>query len=432
MSSDIETVKKQRDRIFITGALLMSFVVSLIYAYDFFFMVGDHGVSGSDVKTQIGYVEFWYQSGSLPDMCQAYPLYYIIIRGLYELIGRWTPVIILFTLVWSFGTNILQIFFVRKLSGEHNPKETGDYGEGPGRKESLFYILAGSALSFAWPISFKYSFFGGTAFWEMPLEQVFLTSGATSPNHSLTYLCVKPFALLVIYLFTVIIYSDDRKAHGSSNRQYVMLSLFLFLSVLAKPNFYQVFAPAGTILTIAFFFKKGRSVLNKCLKMAAAFLPATVWVLYAMKYKLNTYAISPLEGISLFADNTPLAAVLLRAVVFCLFVTVCAVVMKKWSMYMIPGWLMYGIGTGLFLLLIEPEDVLTLSMSWGYYIGQYVLFAMSVITFARMCGTLKGTRGRLLIPVGNILLALHAFFGVAVFVLTWYPWWSNFLKGLLL
>lgn len=390
-----------------------SLIVALIYVYDFFFMVGEHGVSGSDVKTQIGYVEFWMSEGHLPDMCQAYPLYYVIIRVLFMILHRWTPVILIFTFVWSFAANAVQILIMDRWTGS---------------KGSFFPVLTGSALSFIWPISFQYSFFGGTTFWEMPLESVFLTSGTTSPNHSLTFLCVKPFALIVVWLFTRILYPEDETGKTWHNSDHFLLAIMLFLSALAKPNFYQVFAPAGTLFTIIYFFRKGKGSFLKCLKIAAAFVPATVWVLYSMKYKLRTYALSPLEGISLFGDGTPLFIVLTRAVVFCIFVTILGIYFKTGREYLLMGWLTYVIGTGLFLLLIEPEDVLTLSMSWGYFTGQYILFAMSVVVFGLILDRLKGTAARKPVFIaGTTLLCLHTLLGIAVFITTWWPWWRDYL-----
>ncbi len=404
-------MNRSRYRLYV---LLISVLVAVIYAYDFFFMVGDHGVSGSDVKTQIGYINRWFEMGSLPDMCQAYPLFYYIIRALYAVFHRWTVVIMLFTLGCSFAVNIVQIRIMRLLLGA---------------EEGLFPVLAGSSLSFIWPISFKYSFFGGTTFWEMPLEQVFLTSGATSPDHSLTYLLVKPFALICVYLFITILESgypdDDRKA---SVRNLILFSAALLISVMSKPNFYQAFAPAGVVVVIVYLLKNGFKVFMRCVGFAVAYLPATAWVLYSMTKKLNPYAVSPFEGISIFNDGTPVSVILVRAVVFCIFAVICVIMYKKADNRDLLGWMVYLFGTGEFLLLIEPAEPITLSMSWGYFIGQYVLFALSIVSFRRLLDSVKGSTGKVLGITGYVLITWHTVMGVLVFVITWLPWWIPFLK----
>ena len=146
---------------FILISIIFSAICGLIYVYDFFFMVHPKGLAGSDVLTQIGYMNVWYDTGRLPDMCQVYPLFYSILRVLYHFFRNWVLVILLFTFTWTFITNMAQIGLIRYFTSD---------------PDDLFPAVAGSLLSFIWPISLKYSFFGGKTFWDMPLEQVFCAS----------------------------------------------------------------------------------------------------------------------------------------------------------------------------------------------------------------------------------------------------------------
>ena len=389
-------------------SIILSLATALIYAYDFFFMVGDKGVSGSDVQTQIGYIVFWHDHGELPAMCQVYPLYYYILRFIHHFISDWRTVTMIVTIGLSFTANLVQIAFVRLICREGS---------------DIFAGLTGTALSFAWPISLQYGIFGGTTSWEMPLERVFLTSGATSPNHSLTYLCVKPFALIAVYLFIRMLDTEDRRFYGYT----AAFAVTLFMSVLAKPNFYQAFAPAGVIAVFIYLAKKGFRVFPRCLCVAAAYLPATGWVLYGMTRKLNKYAVMPFEGIRLFGDETPLAIVIPRAIVFCIFVTAALLVFRQFEAIVGLGWLVYITGTLEFLLLFEPDDPLTLSMSWGFYIGQYVLFAVTICALPRLANALNGLKRYIVNGIGYVLLAAHACFGVMIFITTWWPWWKEYL-----
>ncbi|MBQ9334756.1 MAG: hypothetical protein IJS12_10530 [Lachnospiraceae bacterium] len=392
---------------------LLSLAVALLYMYDFYHMVTPEGVGNSDTKIQIGYILEWYETGQLPEMCQAYPLYYIVIRAIHHFIDNWVVVIMLFCSVWSFVANITQIIIIRQListSGE----ATADIET----KSERYAVLAGTALSFAWPISTKYSFFLGDALFGCPLERVFLTSGATALDHNLTYLFVKPFALLAVYLFVRMLESDV-------NRQFlgnlVTFAIVLFVSVIAKPNFYQAFAPAGVGAVLVYLRRRGWGVLGRCVMIAVSYLPATIWVIWSMRYKLHPYAVSPFEGITIFGDGTPVVIVLSRAIVFCIFISCCCIVYRHRESWLEFGWLVYLFGAGEFLLLIEPAEPETLSMSGGYNISMYILFFTAIIAAWKLYAE---RRNKLLFGTGNTLLAVHSLLGVAVFVITWLPWWK--------
>ena len=398
-------------------AVLLSFAVSLIYMYDFYHMVTPTGVENSDTKIQIGYVLEWCDTGHLPVMCQAYPLYYIVIRGLHHFIDNWIAVIMVFCSMWSFVANIVQIILIRDLL--RNMEESRDgYNNDSGER---YAVLAGTALSFAWPISLRYSFLFGYSLFGCPLEQVFLTSGATALDHNLTYLFVKPFALLAVYLFYRILRKRDNEPVIGC---YIALAVTLFVSVIAKPNFYQAFAPAGVIATLAYLKRRGMSAFPGCVMMALSFIPATAWVLYSMRTKLNPYAVSPFEGITIFSDGTPVIIVLIRAIAFCLFISGCYIIYRRRDDLLELGWLIYLFGAGEFILFIEPAEPMTLSMSGGYNISMYILFAMAIVAAWRLFIT---HRNRKMFIAGNTILAVHAVFGVAVFIVTWIPWWKTWL-----
>ncbi len=385
-------------------SVLLSCIVSLIYIYDFYHMTTPDGVAASDTRTQIGYILDWIDTGRLPDMCQAYPLYYVLIRTMHHFISDWITVIMIFCATWSLVTNMTQIMVIGRLLGSDS---------------GMYSVVAGTALSFVWPISSKYSFLFGYTLFDGPLEQVFLTSGATALNHSLTYLFVKPFALIAVYLFIRIVEAGDNEP---VHILLLLLAVDLFISVIAKPNFYQAFAPAGVIATIMYFIRRGKRVFARCVMIALSYVPATLWVLYSMRTKLNPYAISPFEGITIFSDGTPVVIVLFRAIVFCLFISVCYIGFRRRDHLLELGWLIYLFGAGEFILFIEPAEPMTLSMSGGYNISMYILFATAIVAGWKLAGN---PRRRIMFGVGNILLAVHSVLGVAVFIITWIPWWRD-------
>lgn len=407
MKNGIETHKEIKA--FVIASVLLSFVVAVIYAFDFYFMTIPDGTPYSDVKTQIGYISEWHNQGYLRPMCQTYPLYYVVIRALHWLTRDWTVTIMIICVLLAFVSNLFQILFIRLLSGE---------------KAFYYAVVTGTLMSFVWPISFKYSFFGGEKYPPMYLEQVFLTSGATAPTHNLTYLCVKPFALIALYLFIKMLREDDRRKFGILT---VAFSIALFGSVVAKPNFYQAFAPAGVIIVFIYLIRNGWGRLSRCFAVAGAYLPATLWVIHSMTYNLSPYRYSLFEGINMFGDGTPVWIVLTRAVVYSIFVVLCLLLYRQFDMVMLTGVLTYVFGAGEFLCLIEVNEPEFLSMSWGYYIAMYVVCICAVTVFYKLMHTDNGIKSRLIYVAGNALLGIQAAIGLAVFILTWLPWWREYL-----
>lgn len=408
--------RQYHDKQCIIMAVAISVVVALIYAYVCYFMVDADGPVFSDVHTQIGYMESWYSTGSLPDMCQAYPLFYYIIRFLNFVMHDWVLVMMSFCLVWACLTNLVQIICIRMLCGP----ESGRYA-----------VFTGSALSFVWPISTKYSFLTGTTYGDMLLERVLLTSGSANPTQSLTYLLVKPFALVALCAF---IYILDASYEQKVSGVFFTFAVFLFLSVIAKPCFYQVFAPAGAIVTVCWFLRRrDRDSFTRALTVAVGYLPATAWVLYAMSYKLSPYEISPLEGIRMYSEGTPIPVALIRAVVYCLMVCVCTIAFRSPNRGLITGLVTWLFGVGEFLLLIEVEHPEWLSMGWGLYISIYVFFATAIIAMYRMKTSVYGAEGpiddrryaliRVMYLVCNVLLVVHVAFGLLVFIINVLQWW---------
>ncbi len=408
-------------------SLILSAVVAVLYAYNCYFQARPDGAIYSDVKMHIMYMQQWYDTGSLPDMCQAYPLYYWILRILYHFIRNWIPVMMIVCIVLSFSINMLQIVFIRLLCGEGAER---------------YAVTAGTALSLVWPVStYYYSFLGGPETDEMLIERILLTSGSPNPIQSLTYMTMKPFALIALYAFISLMRSDDDRR---IIRYAVIYAVGLFLSVFAKPCFYQAFAPAGVIYTIVYFLMhRTRDVFRKCLIMAAAYVPATLWVLYAMSYKLAPYELSPLEGITMYGDGTAVPVVMLRAVVYCLFAVVCVIIFRRQKPdadlgnAVVPlGIMTYICGAAEFLLLIETQNREWLSMGWGYYTALYVLFVMCVLAMyglhradARESDSSgSGRMARIMCIPADILLGIHAAFGLAVLIVNVTPWWMGMLR----
>lgn len=117
---------------------------------------------------------------------------------------------------------------------------------------------------------------------------------SANPLHNPTQMCVKPFVLLALCL----VYDIWGKIENSSykgmffkvekghNRYYFLLSLFMFLSSLAKPTFAQMFIPAVGVLMLINWIGQlikrqstAKSYFMECLKMLLCAIPSLAYIL---------------------------------------------------------------------------------------------------------------------------------------------------------
>ena len=389
-------------------ALLASITVALIYFYDFFQQARYGTKLQADTYYHIQYVRTLYYDGQLPKGQRGYPLFFYIIYWLFLLLKNYTYATMLFCVVWAGATNLLQIYFIKRFVSEASDR---------------YVVLAGSALSFVWPITTNaLSIVSGySAYWKAMLK-TYLMSGATAPYQSLTYLCSKPFAILSLLFFWNIFEAKD---NSQKWKNAIIFGVSLLLSVLAKPNFYQAFAPAGVIVTLIYLKRHGWGEFKRCCIVALAYIPATVWVLYAMTLSIQPIGISPFEGVFYFYQDTPLLVILIRAILYVLVVAICNVIYKNRDDLLKVGFLIYCFGTLEWLMLIFPLEKGALDMMWGYNVGMYLLFLTAVVSAYRLY--LKN-KNKIIFASMNILLGVHAIIGVLVFILIWWGRWIEFFS----
>ena len=399
-------MKDVRKKSFYLRVIVMSSIVSLVYLFNFFHQARYGGIE-CDTWYHLRYVRSLIEANDLPKSQQGYPMFFYLIALGVKITGNYSISAFIFIMVWSFMTNVIQIMVLKSFLEDFSER---------------YIILTGSALSFLWPISYKVfrPLFTDSSYWNNMLG-VYLRSGATAPYQNLTYLCSKPFAILSVYFFIRIFESKEKEVR----KPLVWFGITLFLSVLAKPNFYQCFAPAGVIVTIIFFLKNGKKEFFRCLKVAIAYLPATFWVLYSMTMKVQPVGISPFEGINYFDDGLSIPIVLIRAIVFALFTLVCAIYYKYYDRLTLVAILTYVFGTLEWLMLIFPLEKGALDMLWGYDVAMYILFFATIVIAARLYELKKN---KCIYVIGNIILSAHAIVGILVFILTWITHWQSYLS----
>lgn len=143
--------------------------------------------------------------------------------------------------------------------------------------------------------------------------------GQGSPNiiHNPTNITAKPFAIISAYLIVKLLQKlkNGEKIQGT---EYIKLSLFMFISVLAKPSAIQVIMPAVAIILLIELIKSKGKIISTFIKTAAACIPAFAWMLFSFYLNFISDPSGSSGGLTLsffkvwraFSDCIPLSILL--------------------------------------------------------------------------------------------------------------------------
>lgn len=242
-------------------------------------------------------------------------------------------------------------------------------------------------------------------------SMVYIGQGSINIYHNPTFIAVKPFALLAFYLLVKMF----DKYESVSRLDYVTLSVVLFLSVLAKPCFVQVFffGAALTLLLIviqkkAFRFAKG---------VMFAFFPSLLWM--TMQF-LTVFHIDGLNGggghgvyiklitVSPHTPNMFFSALLFLA--FPVYVTFTNIKALKNNYSFILSWICVLVGFLQMLFLHEAGRESDGNFSWGYMNAACLLYAISLVVFIKKYYTCHAEN--VTIKIGFSLLFGHFVSGI--------------------
>ncbi len=110
-------------------------------------------------------------------------------------------------------------------------------------------------------------------------EKLYYGQGSPTTWHNPTNLMAKPFAVYAFFL-TVSICEKIRKDHTVVRKDWLKLTICVFLSVLAKPSFFQGFVPALGVYILVYLILCKFSGFKNYLKLIAAFVPSALMILY--------------------------------------------------------------------------------------------------------------------------------------------------------
>lgn len=238
--------------------------------------------------------------------------------------------------------------------------------------------------------------------------------------HNPTYLIVKPFAVLIFFLYYEIFKEYAKAGEASSkkiNRQLFLVSVVLFISAIAKPNFYQIFLP-GLVLycLIELIRSRGRSFFF-LVKIALSVVPVTITGLIQI-VALNTSSQESGIGIGflrVWTHWTPHWFIaLIISVTFPIGVMLLLKkdVIRDKMVLLALSTFMSGMLQYMFLFIKKAP--FAGDFGWGFNLAIFLFFIVSIIKFENM-ELPKGKRGSVLYNICKVVFALHFICGIIYF-----------------
>lgn len=118
-------------------------------------------------------------------------------------------------------------------------------------------------------------------------EQYYLGQFTFNVWHNPTTIAVKPIAVLITYLYVLIV-RDSLEKTNSSKKKFIWFAVLLVVSAFIKPSFFQGFLPAVTLFCILrFAFKPNMHTFFFGIKTALAILPVCFVALFQLAFSLG-------------------------------------------------------------------------------------------------------------------------------------------------
>lgn len=241
-------------------------------------------------------------------------------------------------------------------------------------------------------------------------EYYYLGQGTPNTWHNPTNLAVRPFAVIsFIYILKIIDNYNEKRQPNL--KQYIVLSITLLLSVLAKPSFILMIIPGLGLFMIGTFIKDNK--LFGChMKMILAFIPAVLLFLsqYLMIFvsgrRGDSVGFGWLKVMHLYTPNVMVSFLLAFAFPIYLFVLDFKDSIKDSSVQLslcclCSGWLEAAV------LLENGRHMSDGNFCWGLYIAMVFVWMTSIKRIIMLTNQRKDR----FVLIGWILLVLHICFG---------------------
>lgn len=303
---------------------------------------------------------------------------------------------------------------------------------------ALFNCIAFWSIIYAWDfLSNKSTTLRTKVFWAIcilwmgPLyapgfnERYYLGQGTGNIWHNPTHIAVKGFAVLCFVWIVRLVNQDVEHRKW----EYFLLSIFLFLSALAKPSFIQVMIPGlGMYFIYDLLSNKGdKARLIHFCRIAATFIPsvALLGVQLIIVYFSPVTSMYGERGIGVaygsvlseWSDNLFISLLLTLAFPIFVFLINVRGLLKDNSViiaffYGLCGWLEAA------FLYEDGNSKMQANLTWGWSLSLLIIWMLSVIKYLDIIRdeTISSKKRIVCLCLGMPILFFHVVFGIGYFI----------------
>ena len=246
----------------------------------------------------------------------------------------------------------------------------------------------------------------------------YLGTFTPNPYHNATYLTARPFSVPAFFLFVDILSFYEKEDRWVCPR-YVLFSVFLLLTTLAKPSFTLVLvSAAGVIMLWRLAVSRFRGV-KAFFQMGIWFLPTFLVLLYQFGDVFRSggersggIGFGFLTAWSTVTDNVPLSV--FRGILFPLTVLLFTLWHRELPKLLRFSWQFFLAALLTLVFLYESGYRLPhVNFSWGYMYGLFFLYVASLLVLAK--NTLQRRQPAWQMGIQWIAYGLHMVCGIDYF-----------------
>ncbi|MDQ7085143.1 MAG: hypothetical protein Q9M36_09530 [Sulfurovum sp.] len=237
----------------------------------------------------------------------------------------------------------------------------------------------------------------------LPWYNIIIYMGQGSPNiwHNVTLWTVKPFALLT--MFYILLAITEKK-----NTYYIFTTIFLTLSLFAKPSFVIMFLPA---LFIFAFIKKIKDTQFKIFFLILSFISIAVLAYQFTHTFHNGDSKVIFDFLGVWSEKSQnIAYSILLALAFpLLFLLLESKIIHENAILL--SWLQVGMGLILYSSFAQTGKYYAhANFSWSYMIAMSLLYLFSIIKFFALYHVMNKLKRYLLLVLLSIQISIGIYY----------------------
>lgn len=234
--------------------------------------------------------------------------------------------------------------------------------------------------------------------------------------HNPTYLIVKPFAVLIFFLYIDIFKNFKDNNRTKENKRLVLAGILLCVSAVLKPSFYQMFLPALFCFCLVELIKEHGKNLGFLVKIGLSVVPVTilaVFQIFVLSGSSEGGTGIGIEFLKVWGSRTPYWYIaLLLSLVFPLFIFIAD---KKFFMCYEGKIALAALLSGMiqYMFLYVTKAPKAGDFGWGFALSIFLLFLVSVIRLEQWKKIPEINLWK--IKCAYFILSLHTIFGIIWF-----------------